>query len=407
MPYSVIRLSNGLRLIHEENASPISHFGVLVNAGTRDEEPNQAGVAHFVEHTIFKGTEKRNAFRILSRMEDVGGSLNACTYKEETDFYTSFPSAEYPRAVELLADVVFNATFPEKELEKEKTVILEEISYYKDSPSEQIFDDFEELVFDGHPLGYNILGAKSSVKKMKRDNLLEFISRHYTLENIVLSSVGNISTGRLVRLCERYFGAREVRSVQRLRTPFENYRPQVKSVKKNIAQTNVLTGTPAYRFDDDKRTAFQLLTNILGGDGMNTRLNLSVREKRGLAYSIEAYYNIYSDNGLFSVYFGCDPQNKDCCMDLIMKEFKAVRDKKMGAIQLSNAKKQFIGQLALANESKLNEMLTLGHTALFYDEVETMEESNEEIRQVTAEQLLEVANEILLPDNFSTLVFSH
>lgn len=406
MPYSVIRLKNGLRLIHEEIASPISHFGVLVNAGTRDEDAQQAGVAHFVEHTIFKGTEKRNAFRILSRMEDVGGSLNACTYKEETDFYSSFPSSEYTRAVELLADVVFNASFPEKELEKEKTVIQEEISYYKDSPSEQIFDDFEDLVFGGHPLGRNILGTKQSVGKMRRSDVLSFIQRNYTLDNIVLASVGNISTAKLVRLCERYFGSREVCSAERMRQTFQNYRPQTKQVKKKIAQTNVLLGNLAYCFDDDKRTAFQLLTNILGGDGMNTRLNLSVREKRGLAYSIEAYYNVYSDTGLFSVYFGCDPQNKDRCIELIQKEFELLRNKKLGTIQLANAKKQFIGQLALANEAKLNEMLTLGHTAIYYDEVDTMEESNEDIRNVTAEQLLEVANEILVPDRFSTLVFT-
>lgn len=406
MPYSVIRLKNGLRLIHEEIASPISHFGVLVNAGTRDEVAHQAGVAHFVEHTIFKGTEKRNAFRILSRMEDVGGSLNACTYKEETDFYTSFPSSEYPRAVELLADVIFNASFPEKELEKEKNVILEEISFYKDSPSEQIFDDFEDLVFSGHPLGKNILGTKQSVKKMRRDDALSFIKDNYTLENIVLASVGNIPIAKLVRLCERYFGCREVRSAERVRQPFDDYRPQTKMVKKKIAQTNVLMGNLSYRFDDDKRAAFQLLTNILGGDGMNTRLNLSVREKRGLAYSIEAYYNVYSDTGLFSVYFGCDPQNKDRCIELIQREFEQLRTKKLGTIQLASAKKQYIGQVALSNEAKLNEMLTLGHTAIYYDEVDTMEESNEDIRKVTAEQLLDVANEILIPDRFTTLVFT-
>lgn len=405
MPHSVIRLHNGLRIVHEEVASPISHFGVLVNAGTRDELPQQMGIAHFVEHTIFKGTQKRNAFRVLSRMETVGGDLNACTYKEETDFHTSFPSSEYERAVELLSDVLFNSTFPEKELEKEKTVVQEEISFYKDSPSEQIFDDFEDLVFEGHPLGKNILGTKQSVKKFKRKDILSFMERNYTLENIVLASAGNISTAKLVRLCERYFGSHEIKQVERERAPFENYVPKIKHVNKNISQTNVLLGNLSYCFKDDKRTPFLLLTNILGGDGMNTRLNLSVREKRGLAYSIESYYTVFSDMGLFSIYYGCDPHNRDHCLEIIQKELKKIREEKLGTMQLYYAKKQLIGRLALSNESKINEMLTLGHSAFYYDEIDTMEESNAEINAVTADQILEVANEILVPEKFSMLTF--
>lgn len=405
MPHNIIRLKNGLRLIHKEVDSPISHFGVFVNAGTRDESLEQMGLAHFVEHTIFKGTEKRNAFRVISRMEAVGGDLNASTSKEETYFHTSFLSADYPRAVELLSDIFFHAVFPEKELEKEKTVVLEEINYYKDSPSELIFDDFEDLVFAGHPLGKNILGTKQSVKKMKRQGILDFIARNYTLDNIVLSSVGRISTAKLVRLCERYFGCESVVDCPRERTPFTDFKPATLRVKKKTTQTNVMLGQPAYSIQNDKRVPFLLLNNLLGGQGMNTRLNMSVREKKGLAYSIESNYTSFSDTGLFAIYFGCDNHNTDLCLDLIKKELQKLRDQKLGAMQLYYAKKQFVGQLALSNEGKLNEMLALGHTALFFDEVDTIEESIAEIEAVTAEQILEVANEILQPDKFSTLIF--
>ena len=405
MPHNIIKLKNGLRLIHKEVDSPISHFGVLVNAGTRDESLEQMGLAHFVEHTIFKGTEKRNAFRVISRMEAVGGDLNASTSKEETYFHTSFLSADYPRAVELLSDIFFHAVFPEKELEKEKTVVLEEINYYKDSPSELIFDDFEDLVFAGHPLGKNILGTKQSVKKMKRQVILDFIARNYTLNNIVLASVGRIPTAKLVRLCERYFGCESVVDCPRARAPFTDFKPTTLRVKKKTTQTNVMLGQPAYSIQNDKRVPFLLLNNLLGGQGMNTRLNMSVREKKGLAYSIESNYTSFSDTGLFAIYFGCDNHNTDLCLDLIKKELQKLRDQKLGAMQLYYAKKQFVGQLALSNEGKLNEMLALGHTALFFDEVDTIEESIAEIEAVTAEQILDVANEILLPDQFSTLIF--
>lgn len=406
MPHDIIRLQNGLRLIHKESNSPISHFGLLVNAGTRDEADDQVGLAHFVEHTIFKGTKKRTAYRVISRMEDVGGDLNASTSKEETCFHSSFLSADYPRAVELLADIFFNATFPDKEIEKEKSVVFEEINYYKDTPSEQIFDDFEELVFQDHALGKNILGKKSDVKKIKRASILDFIARNYTLDNVVLASVGQISTKKLVKLCERYFGSTPIPQLERKRTPFVSYCPTYKEVKKSIAQTNVVMGNVAYSVKEDKRVPFLLLNNILGGQGMNTRLNMSVREKKGLAYTVESYYTAFSDAGLFSIYFGCDAHNRDRCFDLIYKEMQLMREKKMGTMQLYYAKKQLIGQLALSNEAKLNEMLALGHTALFYDEVDTFEESLDEIRNITAEQLLEVANEIFVPEQFSTLVFN-
>lgn len=405
MPHNIVRLRNGLRLIHKPCDSPISHFGVLVNAGTRDESLEQMGLAHFVEHTIFKGTQKRNAFHVLSRMEAVGGDLNASTSKEETFFHTSFLSAEYPRAVELLSDIFFNATFPEKELEKEKTVVLEEINFYKDSPSELIFDDFEDLVFAGHPLGKNILGTRQSVRKLKRQVILDFIAHNYVLDNVVLASVGNISPEKLIRLCERYFGEHSIVNTPRMRTPFTHFVPASKVVKKTHTQTNVMVGCPAYSIRDDKKVPFLLLNNLLGGQGMNTRLNMSVREKRGLAYTIESNYTSFSDTGLFTIFFGCEDVHREQCLDIIYHELAKLREQKLGTMQLYYAKKQFVGQLSLANEAKLNEMLALGHSALFFEEVDTMEESVAEVEAVTANELLEVANEILSPHQFSMLVF--
>ena len=405
MPHRVVRLRNGLRLLHIPTASPISHFGILIDAGTRDEPAQHPGLAHFVEHTIFKGTEKRNAYRVINRMESVGGDLNASTSKEETDFYASFLSPDYPRAVELLADILFHATFPKKELEKEKTVIFEEINYYNDSPSELIFDDFESLVFNGHDMGKNILGTKESVQQIHREDIMDFIGRNYTLENVILASVGNISTEKLLRLCEKHFGNGRMKEGSRRRQPLGEYCPQRRTVSKSTSQTNVVTGTLAYDIHNPKRIPFMLLNNILGGQGQNTRLNMSVREKKGLAYTVESYFNAFSDCGLFSVYFGCDAHERDHCLNLVHRELEKLKRQKLGSLQLYYAKKQYIGQLALAQESKLNELLAAGHIALFYDEVSTMDEDIRIIENITAEQLCDVANEIFDLPRFTTLIF--
>lgn len=407
MPHHIVRLRNGLRVVHVETNTPISHFGVLVDIGTRDEPQQTPGLAHFLEHTIFKGTQKRNAYRVISRMEAVGGDLNASTSKEETYFHTSFLSPDYPRAVELLSDILCHSVFPEKEIEKEKTVVMEEISYYKDTPSELIYDDFESLVFEHHPLGRNILGTKRSVAKISRQDLLGLMQQYYNVHNLVLASVGNISQKRLLQLCERYFGEMELTQEPVRRTPFANYQPRLLRVHKKSAQTNVMMGMPAYAITDDKRVPFLLLTNLLGGQGQNTRLNMSMREKRGLAYTVEANYTPFSDTGLFSVYFGCAASHTEQCRDIVLEEARRLRHQKLGTMQLYYAKKQLVGQMALANEAKLNEMLGIGHTALFFDEVDTMEESIQEIEELTADDILTVANEILSPDQFSTLIFEH
>ena len=406
MPHRVVRLRNGIRLLHIPTNSPISHFGILVDAGTRDEPFSRPGLAHFVEHTIFKGTTKRSSVRVINRIENVGGDLNASTSKEETDFYASFLSPFYPRTIELLADIFFNATFPEKELKKEKTVVFEEINFYNDSPSELIFDDFESLIFQNHDMGKSILGSKESVSKITRSDIKNFISSNYTLENIILCSVGNITHTQLVSLCEKHFGSIVISEGKRERKPFLNYSPQTKEIVKSTSQTNVLTGVPAYDIHNSKRIPFLLLTNILGGQGQNTRLNMSIREKKGLAYTIESYFNAFSDCGLFSVYFGCDSHERNHCLELVYREIEKLKKNKLGTMQLFYAKKQFIGQLALARESKLNELLSSGHLALFYNEIADMQENMQSVEKITAEELQEVANEIFNLSNFSTLIYN-
>ena len=405
MPHTILRLNNGIKLIHKEVLSPVSHFGILLNAGTRDEGTNKEGVAHFVEHTLFKGTSHRKGYQILRRMEDVGGDLNASTSKEETWIHSSFLTSDYERAIELLADIFFYSTFPEKELEKEKDVILEEIKYYKDSPAELIFDDFEEQVYKEHPLGRSILGTAKSVKSMSREDILTFIKTQYTLNNLILSSVGNISTAKLMKWCNHYFGNEKITDISRVREPFSHYKPSMEAVPKKTNQAHLMLGCPAYSLYEDKRTPFLLLTNLLGGQGLNTRLNMTIREKLGLAYTVEANYSQFSDTGLFTVYTGCGNDYWERCIELVYKEFDKLRHEKLGTLQLHYAKKQFIGQMAISNEMKLNEMLSIGRSGLFFEQVETIEEVIDKINAISSAQIQEVAQEILIRDNFSARIF--
>jgi len=398
-------LPNGIKLVHKQIDAPISHFGILINAGTRDESEHAEGLAHFVEHTIFKGTKKRNAGQVIRYMENVGGELNASTSKEETYFHASFLSSDTERAIELLSDIFFHSTFPEKELLKEKDVILEEINYYNDTPAELIFDEFENLIYNGHPLGKNILGSKKSIKKFKREDILHFIESNYQSENIVLSYVGQYSEAKIQKWCYKYFGQQTLSNSTRQRDPFTHYLPQELVKKKSTSQAHVVMGNIAYPLNHEKRYPLLLLTNLLGGPGLNTRLNLAIREKKGLAYSVEASYNPFSDSGLFTIYVGCDMNMIQKCIDITYKELAKLRDQKLGTLQLQYAKKQFLGQMAIANESKLNEMLSLGRSALFFNEIETLEEAIASFESIQASTLLEVANEILIPDLFSVLTY--
>jgi len=398
-------LANGIRVIQQQTDSPVGHLGILINTGSRDERECEHGLAHFIEHSVFKGTKKRKAFHVLSRIEDVGGELNAYTTKEETTLYSTFLAEFYDRAAELLSDILFNSVYPEKEINREKEVITEEINSYKDSPSELIFDEFEELVFNEHPIARNILGTSKNIANFTRESILKFIENNYHTDQMVISSVGKISFSALLNIIQKYFGSVSPKHRINERVRFNNYIPEQKSLPKDTFQTHCVLGNIAYDIVHPKRIAMVLLNNILGGQSMNSRLNLALRERKGLAYNIESNYTAYSDTGLFNVYFGTDKENFDMAYDLVLKEFKLIREKKLGAIQLSKAKKQLIGQIAISTESHEDLMLVIGKSYLLYDAVDPLRVVFQKIDAITADDLFEVANEILDENNLSRLIY--
>lgn len=403
--YLIHRLSNGIRIIHQQTNSPVGHFGVLINAGSRDENEEEHGLAHFIEHSVFKGTNKRKAFHVLSRIEGVGGELNAYTTKEETVLYATFLTEYYERTAELISDILFNSIYPEKELKREKEVIYEEINSYKDSPSELIFDEFEELVFDGHPIARNILGTRKNLQTFSRDSIFRFIENNYHTDQMVLSSVGNIDFGVLLNLLEKYFGHVQAKYRENVRQKFDNYIPQEKILDRDTFQSHCVLGNTAFDVQHPQRIQMVLLNNILGGQALNSRLNLALRERRGMAYNVESTYTAYSDTGLFNVYFGTDRENLEKALALVQKEFDLLRNNKLGAVQLSRAKKQLIGQIAISTESRDDMMLTIGKSYLLYDKVDPLRVIFKKIENISASDILEVANIVLDKKQMSTLVY--
>lgn len=403
--YLTHTLANGIRIIHQRTDSPVGHLGVLINAGSRDELEEEHGLAHFIEHSVFKGTQKRKAFHILSRIEGVGGELNAYTTKEETVLYATFLTEYYERTADLLSDILFNSVYPEKELKREKEVVYEEINSYKDSPSELIFDEFEELVFDGHPIARNILGTRDKLHDFTRDSIFRFIENNYHTDQMVISSVGNIDFGDLQKMVERYFGAVPEKKRENSRKKFEGYIPQEKIVQRDTFQSHCVMGNIAFDVQHSQRIIMVLLNNILGGQALNSRLNLALRERRGMAYNVESGYTAYSDTGLFNVYFGTDKENLNKALNLVHKEFDLLRNTKLGAVQLSRAKKQLIGQIAISTESREDMMLTIGKSYLLFDKVDPLRVVFKKIEEITAEQLMEAANIVLNKEQMSTLIY--
>lgn len=403
--YNTYLLHNGIRIIHKTVDSDVAHCGIIINTGTRDEEINEHGIAHLTEHMLFKGTNKRRAFHVLSRMDDVGGEMDAWTTKEETCISASFLNEFYERAVELINDVIFHSVFPPKEIEKEREVIIDEINSYKDSPAESIFDDFEDLIYPNHSLGRNILGTKKLLEKYTDVNIKKFITEKYNTDQMVFCSIGKIKFDKLIKYCEKYFGSNPPNHRNFKRVSFLDRVAVSKSFKKNTHQAHVITGTYAYPFNDMKRLPLFLITNLLAGPAMNSRLNMSLREKRGISYNIEANYTPYEDTGNFNIYFGCDKENVDIATELLFKELDLLKFKPMGPVQLSKTKKQLIGQIAIGSEINSNILLSMGKTYLIYNQIETLKETIKEIESVTASQIVEVANEIFNRDKFSTLIY--
>jgi predicted Zn-dependent peptidase len=407
MEYQFHTLSNGIRIVHHPYASSeVAHCGVIINAGTRDEPPGKEGLAHFIEHVLFKGTKKRKSYHILSRMEIIGGELNAYTTKEETAIYSTFMSPYLDRALELIFDVVYNSTFPQKELAKEKEVVLDEIASYQDNPQEQIYDDFEEQVFRSHPLGKPILGTTETVNSFNQKDIKEFILKNYQPHRIAISVAGNYSMHKVIQVVSRYFedippGVNNFRKTDAL-----HYIPLEKSIPKDTYQAHCIMGNIAYNYGHPLRTTMALLNNILGGPGMNSRLNLSIREKYGFTYNIDSTYQPYSDTGVFSIYLGTDKKALDKTIKLVHKELKKLKEKKLGVVQLRQAQQQLIGQIALGRESKVNLMLSAGKYLLNFNKVDTLKEITARIEAVTTGDLLEVANEVFDSAQKSSLIFN-
>ena len=405
MQYNIHTLSNGLRIIHEPSSSKVAYCGFAVDAGTRDEAENEQGMAHFVEHLIFKGTRKRKAWHILNRMENVGGDLNAYTNKEETVIYSAFLTEHFGRALELLADIVFHSTFPQNEIEKETEVIIDEIQSYEDTPSELIFDDFEDMIFRNHPLGRNILGRPDLLKKFRSEDAMAFTSRFYQPSNMVFFVLGDFNFQKIVRQVEKLLVDLPLVTVENQRTIPPLYVPEQLVVHKETHQAHVMIGSRGYNAYDDKRTALYLLNNILGGPGMNSRLNVSLRERRGLVYTVESNLTSYTDTGAFCIYFGTDPEDVDTCLKLTYKELKRMRDVKMTSSQLMAAKKQLIGQIGVASDNNENNALGMAKTFLHYNKYESSESVFRRIEALTAEGLVEVANEMFAEEYLSTLIY--
>lgn len=399
-------LPNGIRLIHKSVPNMIAHAGVIVNTGSRDENDNQHGMAHFVEHMMFKGTAKRKTYHILSSLEDRGGELNAYTTKEETAVYGSFLKNDYNKAFDIISDVIFNSSFPEKEIQREKEVIIEEINSYRDSPSELIFDDFEEMIYAGAPIGRNILGSEKSLRNFNRDMINDFVNTNYYPSEMVVCSVGDIKEKQLIKLFEKYFSDKPSKQLHKNRIAFGEYQPLRKTISKNTWQDHCIIGNLAYNVKDKKRFAMFLLNNLLGGQGLNSRLNLSLREKNGYAYNVESNYTPYCDSGVFMIYFGTDEKNLNRSINVVMKELKRLRVQRLGISQLHKAKNQMKGNIARAWENHENHMLAMGKNILIFNRVESIENLYEKINTLTSSDLLEIANEIFAENMLSTLIYT-
>jgi predicted Zn-dependent peptidase len=406
MSYETFSLENKLRIIHLQSQSPVSYCGFAVNAGTRDEEPHQAGLAHFIEHMLFKGTHKRKAWHILNRMENVGGELNAYTTKEETFLYTVCLSEDTERAVELLSDLIFHSRFPETELVKEREVIIDEINSFRDNPSELIFDEFEDLLFRGNTMGNNILGDETSLYTFTPNTCREFTGRFYRPDNLVFFSCGQVSSAKIFRLAQKYFVSENSTPAQTQNRKIpENIKPVREIKDKGLHQSYAIVGGRGYNLYDKNRTGLFLLNNLLGGQGMNSRLNVVLRERNGLVYSVDSSLTPYTDSGVFSIYFACDHDTTDQCLNLIYKELKKLRENKLTTSQLNAAVKQLKGQLGVSSDHKENRALGMGKSFLHFNRYDTLAEVYRHIDALTSEQLGDIANEIWDENRLFQLIF--
>lgn len=398
-------LPNGIKIIHRHRPGAIAHLSLMVSTGMRDELSNENGLAHFIEHLLFKGTKKRKAFHILSCLENVGGELNAYTTKEETCIHASFLKEYYNKAIDLISDIAFNSTYPANELEKEKEVIIDEINSYRDSPAEEIFDEFENNLYRGHEMGRNILGTVDLVNSYSRNDIIRFLRNNYSTDKMVIATIGDIPFNKFKNKIISHFSDFQKKATVSHRTTFSKLPVFNKIEERNNHLSHCIIGGLAYHIDSAKKMQMVLLNNILGGPGMNSRLNLNIREKYGFAYTIESQYNAYSDTGNYSIYMGVDPQSLDKAIDLVFKELNKLKNNKLGSIQLSNAQNQLVGQLALSCESGLGELLSMTRAAFTKEGIEPLSETVKKIRNLQSDDILDVANEIFSDDNINLMIY--
>ena len=420
MKYNTYTLDNGLRIIHLPSDSQVVYCGYQINAGTRNEEPGEEGLAHFCEHVTFKGTERRKAWHILNCLESVGGDLNAYTNKEGTVYYSAILKEHIARAVDLLSDIVFHSVYPQAEIDKEVEVICDEIESYNDSPAELIYDEFENILFKGSPLGHNILGTAEQVRAFKTEDALRFTRKLYRPDNAIFFAYGDIDFKKLVRLLQRALAddesvvnLAEEKSVSSVKSVGpENYPSAGKEIagqtivmQKNTHQAHVMIGTRAYDVNDDRRMPLYLLNNMLGGPGMNAKLNLALREHNGLVYTVESTMVAYGDTGTWSIYFGCDEHDVKRCLRLVRKELDKFMQKPLSDAQLKAAKKQIKGQIGVACDNRENFALDFGKSFLHYGWEKNVDRLYEQVDAITAAQIQAVAQELFDKDRLTTLIF--
>lgn len=405
MNYFTHTLENGLRIIHQQTNSPITYCGFIIDVGTRDEAVDEEGMAHLVEHLIFKGTKKRRAWHIINRMENVGGELNAYTTKEETVVYSAFLSMYFLRGLELLVDIIFNSTFPEEELKREVEVVIDEIESYKDSPAELIYDEFESLIFKNHPLGRDILGTPEKLRTYTSKDILKFVRKYYVPNNMAFFVRGNISSKRVVNALSKYMSGIDAQPLNLLRLEPSTTCCEYLAHERGTHQAHVVIGGRAFDYFDNRRMALILLNNILGGPGMNSRLNISLREKKGMVYGVDSTLTSYSDSGVFFIYYGVSREDLKESIELVNKELEDLRNRSLSSLKLSVAKKQLIGQIGISSDNSESLSLGMARTYLRLNHCLSFEDICQEISKITAIQLQEVAQELFDESNLSTLIY--
>lgn len=403
-------LPNGLQIVHRKTNSPVVYVGLMIGAGTRHELPNENGMAHYIEHCVFKGTQHYTARQIINHIEGIGGEINAYTTKEETTFYAATLRQHFRTTLHLLADMVLHPTFHKKETDKEVTVILDEIESYNDSPSELIYDDFENMVFEGSSLAMPILGTKKTLKRISKspDIALKWMAQHYIPEQMVLFVLGNVTTKQVIATAEKELGEIACASTQSSPpspSSLSSISSSTRIFRRHTHQTHIMLGSRAYPIGHPKQPTMYLLNNILGGGSMSSRLYLSLREKYGLVYNIDSQATPLSDTGYWNIYLACEPQHKEQCLELCHKELRTLRDTTLTSSQLQRALRQLEGQMAIAAENQENNALAMGKQMLYHHHAPAWQETFARLQAITPSQLQEVANEVYAPEKICTLLY--